>query len=163
MARPLILGPALRPTCIVLQVLPVPGVGAIIAGAKNPHSRLLGRGIAQAALVVFGSYPLIIPGAAGLLWAIWDAARIARDSGQPTPWTEPAPDADPETVTPTRAQKAEVRRGERGVRRAERQADRAEKQAVRAEQKAERAAAAQERAAAKAARATERTSKGDKT
>ena len=56
----LLLGPRLKVACIVLQVFP-PGVGAIIAGSKNPHSRYLGRGIAQLALVVFGSWPLIVP------------------------------------------------------------------------------------------------------
>ncbi len=29
-------------------------------------------------LVVLGSYPLVIPGAVGLAWAIWDAVRIAQ-------------------------------------------------------------------------------------
>ncbi len=124
MQRPLILGPVLRPVCIVLQVLPLPGVGAIIAGAKNPHSRLLGRGVAQTALVVFGSYPLVIPGALGLIWAIWDAVKIARNSVADVPWAHPTPDADPATLAQTRQARAAQRRRARTERKAARQVER---------------------------------------
>lgn len=124
---PLILRSGLKTTCVVLQVVPIPGVGAIIAGARNPHSRLLGRGISQAVLVVFGSWPLIIPGAIGLVWAIWDATRIAK-AVPPPEWSEPTPDADPETLVVDEKQAA-------------RQARRAQKQAERARRKAEREAA----------------------
>lgn len=153
MARPLILGPALRPVCIILQILPVPGVGAIIAGIKNPHSKLLGRGIAQASLVIFGSYPLIIPGALGLIWAIVDAVAIARNSASDAPWTRPTADADPETVTPTRAQRAATRAAQRDVRRAD-------KDAAKAVRAAERAAAKAQRAAERAARAEDAAKPG---
>ncbi len=93
----LLLGPRLRIACIVLQVFP-PGVGAIIAGSKNPHTKYLGRGIAQLVLVLFGSYPLILPGAIGLLWAWYDAIQIGRLSAPPGPMSRPTPDADPATL-----------------------------------------------------------------
>ena len=86
----LLLGPRLKITCIVLQV--IPGVGAIVAGAKNPQSRYLGRGIAQFCLVLFGSWPLIIPGAVGVIWAWTDAYRIGRDAMPPGPMSRPTPD-----------------------------------------------------------------------
>lgn len=117
----------MRTTCTVLQIVPVPGIGAIIAGVKNPHSGLTGRGVAQAALVVFGSWPLIVPGAIGLLWAVWDAVRIHRWSAPPGPWSMPTADAPPETVAPTREQK-----------RAERQARREAKRDARTRRKAQR-------------------------
>lgn len=100
----MILTPAWRITCTVLQVLPLPGVGAIIAGAKNPHSRFMGRGITQSCLVVFGSYPLIIPGAIGILWAWWDAVAIARTL-PPGPLSYPTDDADPETLPKVKAKR----------------------------------------------------------
>lgn len=58
-----------RNACVALNVLPIPGVGAIIAGWRNPHSKLLGKGVAQLVLVVFGSFPLIVPGVIGFVWA----------------------------------------------------------------------------------------------
>lgn len=87
----LLLGPRLKVVCIILQIVP-PGVGAIIAGAKNPHTGWLGRGIAQLVLVVFGSWPLLIPGAIGLIWAWTDAVRIARTSVPPGPMSRPIPE-----------------------------------------------------------------------
>lgn len=86
----LLLGPRWKIACIILQVVP-PGLGAIIAGHKNPHTKMRARGIAQLTLVVFGSWPLIIPGAAGLLWAWWDASQIARTAVPPGPLSEPVP------------------------------------------------------------------------
>lgn len=120
----LVLSPAWRIACIVLQVVPVPGVGAIIAGIKNPHSGLRGRGIAQAALVVFGSWPLIIPGAAGLIWAIVDAVRIGRWAEAAPSWSYPTEDADPDTLTPTRAERQAAKQAERAERKAAKQAAR---------------------------------------
>ncbi len=111
--RPWLLGPRLKPAVVTLQVFPLPGVGAIIAGIRNPHSGLLGRGIAQTALIVFGSYPLLIPGAAGLGWAIVDAIRIGKFAESPAAWSEPTPDADPETVSQTREQKQAARNARR--------------------------------------------------
>lgn len=61
-----------------LTLLPWPGLGAAILGWRNPHTRLLQHGLLQATLVLFGSWPLVIPGAIGLAWAIWDAIRIAQ-------------------------------------------------------------------------------------
>ncbi len=134
----------------MLQLVPLPGVGAIIAGAKNPHSKLIGRGVAQASLVLFGSYPLIIPGVAGLIWAIFDAIAIARRSAGPAPWTQPTPDADPETLTPTRAELRAAKATERDARKAERTADREARAAERAARSAEKAA---DKAASKEAKA----------
>jgi len=78
-----------RTLCIVLNIVPVPGVGAIIAGIKNPHSGLLKVGIAQALLVLFGSYPLIFPGAIGFVWACWTSYRMFRDAYASVPWSTP--------------------------------------------------------------------------
>ena len=106
----LLLGPRWKIACIVLQVLP--GVGAIVAGSKNPHSRYLGRGVAQLVLVVFGAWPLIIPGAVGLTWAWFDAYRIGRDARPPGPMSRPTPDADPETLPKPKRLKVRKRTGE---------------------------------------------------
>lgn len=79
-----------RTLCIVLNIVPIPGVGAIIAGIKNPHSGLLKMGIAQTLLVVFGSYPLIVPGAIGFVWAAWTSYRMHRDAYSHVPWSNEA-------------------------------------------------------------------------
>ncbi|HUR61906.1 MAG TPA: hypothetical protein VM286_06030 [Candidatus Thermoplasmatota archaeon] len=79
------LGPGARTAFGVLNFLPIPGVGAMLAGWRNPHSRLLPRGAAQALLVVFGTYPLIVPGAVGLAWAILDGVRILQADLVPLP------------------------------------------------------------------------------
>ena len=67
------------------NILPLPGVGAAWLGYRNPHTRLLRNGILQATLVVLGSFPLVIPGVIGLLWAIFDAWRIAKARLVPLP------------------------------------------------------------------------------
>ncbi|MEA3189955.1 MAG: hypothetical protein QOD77_537 [Thermoplasmata archaeon] len=84
------LGRGARTACGVLQVVPLPGAGAIYAGWRNPHTRLLRNGMVQALLVVTGSWPLIVPGAVGLGWAVWDAARILQADLAPLPPKEPA-------------------------------------------------------------------------
>ncbi len=78
-----------RVACTVLNVLPLPGLGAIIAGWRNPQTSLRAHGIAQMILVVFGSWPLVVPGAIGLIWAAWDAYVIQRDSRPPGPLSMP--------------------------------------------------------------------------
>lgn len=78
-----------RVACTILNVLPLPGVGAIWAGIRNPHTRLRSHGIAQLLLVVFGSYPWILPGAIGLGWAIFTSVRIYQDARAAMPWTRP--------------------------------------------------------------------------
>lgn len=72
-----------RIACTALNILPIPGVGAIIAGHRNPHSRLRGKGVAQLVLVVFGSFPLIIPGVIGFVWACYTAYWIHENSRLP--------------------------------------------------------------------------------
>jgi hypothetical protein len=98
----LLLRPWERTACAVLNVLPLPGLGAVLAGWRNPHTRLLRNGALQLALVAFGIWPLVLPGAAGLAWAGWDAVRIGqarllrmppRDA--PDPATLPGPTARP--------------------------------------------------------------------
>ncbi|HEX2066523.1 MAG TPA: hypothetical protein VHI93_06905 [Candidatus Thermoplasmatota archaeon] len=79
------LTPGARLALGLLNVLPLPGAGAIAAGWRNPHTRLLARGAAQVALVAFGSYPLILPGVAGLAWAVADGVRILRADLLPLP------------------------------------------------------------------------------
>lgn len=78
------LPPWQRTAFAILNVVP-PGLGAFLAGWKNPHTRLLRNGILQFALVVFGAWPLILPGAVGFVWAVWDAARIAQARLVPLP------------------------------------------------------------------------------
>ncbi len=133
--RPWILGRRLKPAVVTLQVVPIPGVGAMVAGARNPHSGLLGRGIAQASLVVFGSYPLLIPGAIGLGWAIWDAVRIGKFAMEAGPLSEPTEDADPSTVAPSREERLADRAEMKAAKQAQRDAKRQERLA--AKQKAE--------------------------
>ena len=77
--------PGARWALCALNVLPVPGLGAAILGWRNPHTRLLGHGVMQAVLVVFGSWPLLVPGAVGLAWAAWDAVRIGQARLLPLP------------------------------------------------------------------------------
>ncbi len=89
--RIVILGPRMRITCTILNVLPVPGIGAIVAGWRNPHTRLLRVGIAQAVLVLFGTWPLIFPGIAGFAWAAWTAYTIQRDARPPPPYSKAVP------------------------------------------------------------------------
>jgi len=74
----LLLRPWERRACAVLNVLPLPGAGAVWAGWRNAHTRLRRDGLLQMALVVFGAWPLVIPGAIGLAWAAWDAVRIGQ-------------------------------------------------------------------------------------
>jgi hypothetical protein len=100
--RILILSPAGRIACTVLNIVPLPGLGAVIAGWRNPHTKLRRDGALQLALVLFGSWPLIVPGVAGLVWACFTAYHIQRD-GRPGPaWSHP-------TGPPLDGQEASVR------------------------------------------------------
>ncbi|MCA1810608.1 MAG: hypothetical protein LC623_01190 [Halobacteriales archaeon] len=83
------LTPGGRTALGLLNLLPLPGLGAAVAGWRNPHSRLLPHGASQMALVALGSYPLVVPGALGALWAVLDAVRILRADLVPRP--PPAP------------------------------------------------------------------------
>ena len=82
-----------RTLCAVLNVVPVPGTGAILAGWRNPHTHLLRRGILQMVLVIFGAWPLIVPSAIGLAWAVWDAVRIGQARLVPFPPSAQGQDA----------------------------------------------------------------------
>lgn len=73
-----------RTAFAVLNIVP-PGVGAIVVGWRNPHTRLLRNGVVQFVLVAFGSWPLVLPGAFGLGWAVWDAVRIGQARLVPLP------------------------------------------------------------------------------
>ena len=84
------LRPGARIAWAILNVVP-PGLGAIWVGWRNPHSRLMQRGWLQFVLVVFGSWPLIVPGAIGLGWAIWDAVRIGQADLAPVPKPDTPP------------------------------------------------------------------------
>jgi hypothetical protein len=81
----LLLRPTGRAILGTLNILPLPGLGALLAGWRNPHSRLVRHGAAQLVLVLLGSYPLIVPGVAGFAWAVWDAIRILRADLLPMP------------------------------------------------------------------------------
>lgn len=69
----------------MLNVVPIPGAGAVAAGWRNPHTTLMRNGFLQFGLVLFGSWPLIVPGVAGLAWACYDAWRIATAEPLPLP------------------------------------------------------------------------------
>ena len=81
----LLLRPWERWTYAALNVLPLPGLGALLAGWRNPHTRLVRNGALQMTLVVLGAWPLIVPGAIGLAWAAWDAVRIGQARLLPLP------------------------------------------------------------------------------
>ncbi|HUR26468.1 MAG TPA: hypothetical protein VM327_10690 [Candidatus Thermoplasmatota archaeon] len=93
----LLLRPWERTAAAILNVFPLPGLGALLAGWRNAHTTLRRNGALQMVLVLLGSWPLIVPGIVGLAWAIWDTVRIARaDLRDPPPRAEPAaPDATP--------------------------------------------------------------------
>jgi hypothetical protein len=76
------------------NILP-PGLGAIVVGFRNPHARLLRNGILQMMLVVAGSWPLIVPGAIGFVWAVRDAVRISRAELVPRPPPPSKPNGSP--------------------------------------------------------------------
>ncbi len=89
-ARPIILlSNGWRLACVLLNLVPLPGLGATIAGWRNPHTPLRSHGIAQMILVVFGSWPLVVPGIAGFAWAAWDAYVIHRDARPAGPLSRP--------------------------------------------------------------------------
>lgn len=91
-----------RWTCLVLNVLPLPGLGAALLGWRNPHTRLLQRGLMQLTLVLFGSWPLVLPGAIGLAWAAYDAVRIGQARLLPLP-PRPEHEAAAAQAAPTKA------------------------------------------------------------
>lgn len=74
----LLLRPWERWACVALNVLPLPGLGAVLAGWRNAHTTLRRDGALQMALVAFGAWPLIVPGAVGLGWAAWTAVRMGQ-------------------------------------------------------------------------------------
>jgi hypothetical protein len=74
----LLLRPWERTAAAILNVVPLPGLGAVLAGWRNAHTTLRRNGALQMALVVFGAWPLVIPGIIGLTWAVWDTVRIAQ-------------------------------------------------------------------------------------
>lgn len=103
----LLLRPWERTACAILNLVPLPGLGALLAGWRNAHTTLRRDGILQLVLVVFGSWPLILPGALGFLWAAWSTIQIAhadlrrmpaRDAPQP-------PDDLTDALPPTRGGK----------------------------------------------------------
>ena len=95
----LLLRPWERWTYAALNVLPLPGLGAVLAGWRNAHTPLRRDGFLQMALVVFGAWPLIVPGAIGFAWAIWTAVRIGQARIRMPPANAPPPEqaAPPET------------------------------------------------------------------
>jgi hypothetical protein len=79
------LRPGGRRTLSILNVLPLPGLGAILVGWRNPHTTLRRNGALQMMLVLLGTWPVIVPGVAGIVWAVWDAVRIAQAKEIPKP------------------------------------------------------------------------------
>ncbi|MHB8632626.1 MAG: hypothetical protein ACYDBQ_01480 [Thermoplasmatota archaeon] len=74
----LVLRPWARWLWVGLNVLPLPGAGAVVAGWQNPHTHLRRNGALQMTLVLLGSYPLVVPGLVGFAWAVTDAVRMGR-------------------------------------------------------------------------------------
>ncbi len=74
----LMVTPRMRVVYATLNVVPLPGVGALLLGWRNAHTNLRRNGILQLTLVLFGSWPLVVPGVIGILWAAYDAMRIAQ-------------------------------------------------------------------------------------
>lgn len=101
----LLLRPWERTAAAILNVVPLPGLGALLAGWRNAHTTLRRNGALQMALVVFGAWPLIVPGAIGLAWAVWDAVRIARADLRHPPAQDTAPPAEspPRQAAPPKA------------------------------------------------------------
>lgn len=81
----LMLRPGARIALAVLNAIPLPGLGALVAGFRNPHTTLRRNGALQMTLVLLGSYPVIIPGAIGFAWAVFDAVRIMNAQEIPRP------------------------------------------------------------------------------
>ena len=79
----IVLGPGWKTVCTVLQFVPLAGIGAIIAGHKNPQTTLLRNGVLQLTLFVLGA-PLVLPALAAWAWAGKDAMRI-RSARPPGP------------------------------------------------------------------------------
>ena len=99
----LVLRPWERTAAAILNVVPLPGLGALLAGWRNAHTTLRRNGALQMALVVLGAWPLIVPGVAGFAWAAWDAVRIARaDLRRLPPADAPDPSAEPQGRAPAR-------------------------------------------------------------
>ena len=101
----LLLRPWERTAAAILNVVPLPGVGALLAGWRNAHTTLRRNGALQMALVILGSWPLVLPGAIGLAWAAWDTVRIARADLRrpPSPETPPPEGARPRQAAPPKA------------------------------------------------------------
>lgn len=98
----LVLRPWERTAGAILNVLPLPGAGALAVGWRNAHTTLRRNGALQMALVVLGAWPLVIPGAIGFAWAVWDAVRIAQARiRMPGPAEAPPPEA-PKPARPPR-------------------------------------------------------------
>jgi hypothetical protein len=88
------LRPSQRTAFAILNVIP-PGLGAILAGWRNPHTRLARNGALQLVLVAFGSWPLVLPGAIGFTWAGYDAWRIGKARLVPASPNEAPPSRTP--------------------------------------------------------------------
>lgn len=72
----------------------------MLAGQRNPHTSLRRNGAFQLLLVLFGAWPLVLPGAAGLGWALWDAWRILQADLVPAPAKDaPSAEASPEQAS----------------------------------------------------------------
>lgn len=93
-ASDLILSRNWRIACVVLAVVPLPGLGVLVAGHRNPHTGYRNRGIAQMLLVLFGSWPLVVPGVIGLAWAVYDAVQIHRTARPPGDQSKMVPVTD---------------------------------------------------------------------
>jgi hypothetical protein len=89
----LLLRPRTRTLLAAANVLPLPGLGAVLAGWRNPHTRLRRDGALQMTLVLLGSWPLIVPGAVGFLWAVATAVRMAQAPLAPLPPKPPRAEA----------------------------------------------------------------------
>lgn len=93
-------GPRARTAFACLNVLPLPGLGALLAGWRNPHTDLRRNGALQL-LLLAGAYPWIVPGLAALVWGTYDALRIAKaDLVPPEARAAPRVPAEPASAPP---------------------------------------------------------------
>jgi hypothetical protein len=102
--------------CLVLNVLPLPGVGSILAGVKGGHRGVLIVGIVQALLDIGGIVLLVNAQFLGFLlslaagvWSIVWGVRIFLASGATTSASTPTATVSA-TTTATKARKSKAKK-----------------------------------------------------
>lgn len=78
MADTLVIREPWRKTWAITTMV-VPGLGAMVLGWRNPHTRYLRVGFLQMLLFLFGSYPLLLGGIIAYAWAIPTGLAMLKD------------------------------------------------------------------------------------